>query len=129
MDHNRRSSAYANLTLFEKMLYDMNKAGGFQVSVLSSMEGLPIATVPASYSSDLLAAMVALLQKVSNDAQGQLGMAQVDEMIICDHDRVRLVCRYLTIGGEKLILAALVPPNRPYRQATNRAIRRIEELL
>lgn len=129
MNNDQQSPLYANLTPFERILYDMNKACEFKVSVLSSIEGLPIATVPANYSSDLLAAMVALLQKVSNDAQGQLRMAKVDEVIICDHDRVRLVCRYLTVGGEKLILAALVPPNRPYRRATNRAIRRIKELL
>jgi len=99
----------------------MNEAGGFEVSVLTSIEGLPISTVPTSYNSDLMAAMVALVQKVSNDAQSQLRMAEVDEVTIRDRDIVRLVCRYLTIGEEKLILVTLVPPDHAYRHVTNQA--------
>jgi predicted regulator of Ras-like GTPase activity (Roadblock/LC7/MglB family) len=114
---------------FEEILSAMNEAGGFVVSVLTSLEGLPIATVPADYSSDLAAAMVALLQRASSDAQGQLGMAEVDEVTIRDCQRVRLVCRYFTVEKERLILAAMVPPGRYYRQATNRAIEQIKRLL
>ncbi len=113
----------------KEILAQMNQAGEFQVSILASIEGLPIATVPNDYDSDLMAAMVALLQRVSNNAQGQLSMAQVDEVTIYDRDRIRLVCRYLTIGSERLILAALVPPYHAYRRVTNRAIRQIEKLL
>ncbi|MBL7063182.1 MAG: hypothetical protein ISS49_03095 [Anaerolineae bacterium] len=53
----------------------------------------------------------------------------MDEVTIYDRDRVRLVCRYLTVGRERLILAALVPPGRCYRRVTNQAIRRIRQLL
>ncbi len=114
---------------FEEILSTMNEEGGFVVSVLTSSEGLPIATSPADYSSDLAAAMVALLQRASNDAQGQLGMAEVDEVTIRDQKRVRLVCRYFTAGKEKLIMAAIVPPGRYYRYVTNRAIGQIRQLL
>jgi hypothetical protein len=72
---------------------------------------------------------VALLRKVSREAQEQLGMAALDEVTIRSSDRVRLVCRYLAVGGQGLILAALVSPGRYYRRATNRAIRQIEQLL
>jgi len=116
-------------TSLEEILCVMNEAGGFRVSVLTSTEGLPIVTVPAGYDSDVTAAMVALLQRVSSDAQSQLGMAEIDEVTIRVRDRIRLVCRYLTVGRERLILAAIVPPGRYYRRVTNRAIRQIRQLL
>lgn len=126
---NTRTPGTIPPTSVEQILYDMNAAGAFQVSLLTSTEGLPIATVPATYDSDLTAAMVALIQRASNDAQSQLGMAEVDEVTICAHDSVRLVCRYIPIPGERLILAAMVPPDHSYRRVTNQAIKRIKRLL
>ena len=113
----------------EEILCEMNRVGGFQVSVLTSTEGLPIAAVPAGYSSDFMAAMVASIQRTSNDAQSQLGMADVDEVTIRDRDRVRLVCRHIVIGKDKLILAVVVPPGRYSRRATNWAARMIKQML
>jgi hypothetical protein len=56
-------------------------------------------------------------------------MAALDEVTIRCSDRVRLVCRYLTVGEQGLILVALVPPDRYYRRATNRAISQVKRLL
>ncbi len=53
----------------------------------------------------------------------------VDEVTICDHDRTRLVCRYLPVGERQLILAVKVPPGCSYRRITNQALRRIRRLL
>jgi predicted regulator of Ras-like GTPase activity (Roadblock/LC7/MglB family) len=127
-NNKRQSNAVAPASLGE-ILRQMNEDGKFRLSVLTSMEGLPIATFPINHNSDLAAAMVALIQRASNDAQGQLGMAAVDEVTIRAHDRTRLVCRYLVLKKERLILAAIVPSGRPYRQVTNRAIRQIKQLL
>lgn len=123
-----RSSEGRPLYLHE-ILEEMNRSGKFRVSVLSSTEGLPIATAPQSYDSDLASTMVALLQQVSSDAQSQLGMAPIDEVTIRDHENLRLVCRRVVAGGEELILAALVPPNTYYRRVTNRAVKQIKESL
>lgn len=129
MNNNEQQSKVVAPTSLGEILRQMNESGKFQLSVLTSMEGLPIATVPINHNSDLAAAMVALIQRVSNDAQGQLGMTAVDEVTICDRDRTRLVCRHLVFKREKLILAAIVPSGRPYRHVTNRAIRQIRQLL
>ena len=129
LSDNLRQPGTALPTSVEQILHDMNEAGAFQVSLLTSTEGLPIATVPATYDSDLTAAMVALIQRASNDAQSQLGMAEVDEVTICAHDSMRLVCRYVVIRGERLILAAMVPPDHSYRRVTNQAVKRIKRLL
>jgi predicted regulator of Ras-like GTPase activity (Roadblock/LC7/MglB family) len=117
---------------FQKILHalqTMNEAGKFQAAVLTSGEGLPIITVPTNYDSHVAAAIVAMLRRISDRAENQLGMAEVDEVTIRGHDRVRLVCRYLPAGEEKLILAVIVPPGHSYRRVTNRAVRQITRLL
>jgi len=116
-------------TPLDQILYTLNDAGQFKASVLAATDGLSIATVHSGYNSDTTAAMVALLQKVAREAQGELGMAKVDEVTIRDRDCTRLVCRYLSVEGEGLILAVVVPSGHPYRHVTNRAIRQIRQLL
>jgi predicted regulator of Ras-like GTPase activity (Roadblock/LC7/MglB family) len=129
MNHDKHIPGARKSTSLKEILYEMHTRGKFQVSVLTSVDGLPIAAAPADYDSDLTAAIVALLQRVSNDARSGLKMAEVDELTIRDRNHIRLVCRYLVIGRERLILAAMVPPGRPYRRVTNRAVRQIEQLL
>lgn len=113
----------------QQILAEARKRGNFQVMVLTSIDGLPIITIPPDYKSDLASAMVALLQKVSNDAQGQLGMSGVDEVTIRSEDRTRLVCRRVIIAGDELILVAVVSPGCPYRRIMNWAVRGIKEVL
>jgi predicted regulator of Ras-like GTPase activity (Roadblock/LC7/MglB family) len=126
VSHNQHEAALFRLSPFEKVLQKMNDQGHFKAAVLTGNDGLPIATVPFSYDKDTTAAMVALLQRVSKEARTQLGMAEVDEVTIFDRDRIRLVCRYLVIDGEELVLAVMVPPNRYHRRLTNQAMREIE---
>jgi predicted regulator of Ras-like GTPase activity (Roadblock/LC7/MglB family) len=112
-------------TVFEEVLHRMNEAGGFQASVLASGDGLPIATVPSDYDLQTVAAMVAVLASVAGETQSRVGLGHLDEVSVLADDRVRLVCRYFTTGGEEFILAVVVPPNGCYRGATNSAIREI----
>jgi predicted regulator of Ras-like GTPase activity (Roadblock/LC7/MglB family) len=113
----------------QDILRQMNADGRFEVVILASRDGLLIATEPEGYDSEVTAATVALLRRVSSDAREQLGLAALDEVTIRSSDRVRLVCRYLAVGEQGLILVALVPPDRYYRRVTNRAIRQIVQLL
>jgi predicted regulator of Ras-like GTPase activity (Roadblock/LC7/MglB family) len=116
-------------TSLQEILREMNDTRQFQAVILASKDGLLIATEPANYDSEVTAATVALLRKVSSEAQQQVGLAALDEVAIRSSDRVRLACRYLSVGEQELILAALVPPGCCYRRATNRAIRQIRQLL
>jgi len=102
--------------------------GGFRAAVLANGEGLPIATVAASQDAEVTSAMVAMLQRVSEEARQRLGMAQVDQVAIRDHDGARLVCRSLRLGEAALLLAVMVPPRTYYRRATNRALRQIRRV-
>ncbi len=128
MNDNQYEAAPFEPTPFEEVLQKMNDQGHFRAAVLAGKDGLPIATVSSIYDTDTAAAMVALLQSVSKEAREQLGMAEMDEVTIFDRDRMRLVCRYLIVDGEELILAVIVPPNRYYRRLTTWAMREIQKL-
>jgi predicted regulator of Ras-like GTPase activity (Roadblock/LC7/MglB family) len=110
---------------FEKILREMNHAGDFKAAVLSTTEGLSLASAPAGYEDEMAAAMVALLNEVARQAHRKLNLAQVDELSLVGDDRTRLACRYFSVAGQDLVLAVLTPPDRYYRRLTNRAIREI----
>jgi len=132
MENKRQSSTVESLSFHQKtlrILKAMHETSRFQAVVLTSLEGLPIITLPANYGGDVAAAIAGMLRRVSDRAQSQLGMGEMDEVIISDHDHNRLVCRYLPDGKKGLILAVIVPPGCPYRRATNRAIWQIKQLL
>ncbi len=129
MGYSEHPSKPTEPTSIIEVLTAMIDEGKFQAAVVTSSDGLPIASAPAGYDSDVTSAMVALLQRVSSDARNQLGMSEVDEVMIYDRDRIRLICRYLSVGKVKIILAAIVPPGQAYRQITNQAIRQIKRLL
>ena len=112
---------------FEQALDKINREGNFQASVLASSDGLPIATVPSDYDTDITAAMVALLRNVAQQTQDHIGMSQLDEVSVRAGDHIRLVCRCLELDGEDFILAVVVPrEQRYYRQLTNRAIKELK---
>jgi len=111
---------------FEETLERINREGKFEASVLATPDGLPIATAPAGYDSDVTAAMVALLKSVAQQTQDHVGMAPLDEVSIRASDHMRLVCRSFRVDGEDFILAVVVPREQRYhRQLTNRAIREL----
>jgi predicted regulator of Ras-like GTPase activity (Roadblock/LC7/MglB family) len=111
---------------FEETLERINREGNFEASVLATPDGLPIATAPAGYDSDVTAAMVALLQSVAQQTQDHVGMAPLDEVSVRASDQIRLVCRSFRVDDEDLILAVVVPREQRYhRQLTNRAIREL----
>ena len=111
---------------FEETLERINREGNFEASVLATPDGLPSATAPAGYDSDVTAAMVALLQSVAQQTQDHVGMAPLDEVSVRASDHIRLVCRSFRVDGEDFILAVVVPREQRYhRQLTNRAIREL----
>ena len=111
---------------FEETLERINREGKFEASVLATYDGLPIATAPSDYDTEITAAMVALLRSVAQQTQDQVGMATLDEVSVRASDHIRLVCRSFRVDGEDFILAVVVPAKqRYYRQLTNRAIKEL----
>jgi len=118
----------ATLT-FDEILQEMNSDGGFFRSVLATSEGFSIASAPTNPDHELASAMIALLQQVSVETQDNLGLAPVDEVTIRAKDHSYLVCRTIPSGDECLSLCAIVPPGRAYRRVTNRAVRKIRQII
>ena len=114
---------------FDVILQEMNVEGGFIRSVLATSDGFSIASAPTSPDHELASAMIALLQQVSVETQDNLGLAPVDEVTIRTKEHSYLVCRTIPSGDDWLSLCALVPPGRAYRRATNRAVRKILQIL
>ena len=114
---------------FDDILMEMNQNGGFARSVLATSEGLTIASAPDSPDNELASAMVALLQQVGAETQDYLGMTPVDEVTIRTEDHVHLVCRRINSGDDWLTLCVLVPAGKPYRRATNIALRKIRNVI
>jgi len=110
----------------ETVLQQMVRSGHFVSAVLATADGLPIATASSRKDAEVTSAMTAMLSRVSREAKQQLGMADVDEVVIRDRERSRLVCRSLTVSGQQVLLAVRVPANRRYRRTTNQAIRAIK---
>lgn len=129
MDNNTRQPPTSGPTSLKEILHDLHEAGQFKASILASADGLLIATVADEYDGDVMAAVVAMLRRVGAEAQEQLGMAEMDEITIHSHDRVRLVCRHIAADRENLVLVVVVPPGRCYRRVTNRAIRQLKRVL
>ena len=124
-----RHSSEGNLSPFSEILEEMNQEGGFERSVLATSEGLPIASCPMKPDHELASAMIALLQQVGAETQDNLNLAAVDEVTIRTEDRMHLVCRRIPSGGDWICLCALVPAGAYYRRATNRAVRRISQVI
>jgi len=78
---------------------------------------------------ELASAMIAMLQQVGVETQDRLDLAAVDEVTIRTEDRMHLVCRRIQSGSDWICLCALVPPGAYYRRATNKAVRRISEVI
>ncbi|TET53222.1 MAG: roadblock/LC7 domain-containing protein [Anaerolineales bacterium] len=129
MDNSKSKARPSTSASLQGALTAAYKEGGFRAVVLASTKGLPIATVPAGYSSDTTAALIAVLRKAGSEAQKQLGLADVDEVTIRTSDGARIVCRELTTGEQTVILVASVPPDTSYRRVTNRAVARIRKAL
>jgi predicted regulator of Ras-like GTPase activity (Roadblock/LC7/MglB family) len=123
------NSSGANITPFSKILEEMNQEGGFARSVLATSEGLPIASCPMQPDHELASAMIAMLGQVSAETQDYLDLAAVDEVTIRTEDQKHLVCRRIQSGNDWICLCALVPAGSYYRRATNRAVRRIKDLI
>ena len=129
MSNSTHRSATTQPTSLKEVLHSLNGAGKFKAVVLASTDGLVINTVSTEYDSEVMAAIVALLRKVGVETQLQLGMAEMDEIVIRSQDGIRLVCRHVATGKENLILVVIAPLDSYYRRVTNQAIRQIRQLL
>lgn len=114
----------------DQVLEGMNAQGQFAASVLASDDGLPVAFAPSPcpYDANTVAAIVSLVRGFMQEAQQQLGLADVEEVSTVVSDRTRLICRYFGMGDKRFVLAIVAQPNQSHRRLSTRAIRELQEV-
>jgi predicted regulator of Ras-like GTPase activity (Roadblock/LC7/MglB family) len=110
------------------VLQSLNATGGYQVTVLTDVEGLVLASAPSpGWDADKQAAVVALIQRTTRQAQ-MLNLGEMDEISLRDVSGRRLICRLFEVDGTVLLLSILVEEGRPYRRLTNAAVRGVRKV-
>lgn len=111
------------------ILADMNRQGNFPISVLTDLQGLPLASATSveGESAEMQAAVVALIQKTALQTT-KVNMGETDEVTVFDRQGRRLVCRPFQVDDRALVLAVMVPRDRSYRRLTGQAIHAIRHV-
>lgn len=129
-DKQKSSVTSANLQEnLERVLSKINEKGGFKASIISTLDGLTLASVASEYDDTRISAISAIVQDVSEKAEKFIGFNRMDEVSLVDDDKFRLVCREFQVDGRHLILTVAVPPYKTYRKLTNDALREIQNII
>ena len=114
----------------QKTLNDLNIEGGFEITVLTDQNGLPIASSAGdSDEIDMQAAVVSKVEKIISQIKPQLGMAATDEIALNDVNGKKLICRSFVVGDGEMTLAILINSrNKTYRRLTNKVIIQIQQM-
>ena len=117
-------------TTLTEILNDINREGGFSITVLTDDNGLPLAaSQEKDDTSEVQSAVVAQVQKVVQRVHNHLDMAAPEEISLNDIHGKRLVCRSFITADNNVILAVLIPSrDKSYRKLMNRAIREIHKI-
>jgi predicted regulator of Ras-like GTPase activity (Roadblock/LC7/MglB family) len=99
------------------------RQGGFQAAVVASADGLPVAEAGAE--SETAAAVAAVLPNLVGRVPH---LFPLDEIVILGQAAHRVVCRYFSSRGDKLILVVLSKTGVPYRRRTGEALRALQRV-
>lgn len=114
----------------QDLLVDLNNRGQFLITVLTDQTGLPLASSANNDESEMQAAVVAQVRRISNQVKLQLGMAETDEINLNDIKGRRLVSRSFSVKDDDFMLAILFSGrDTPYRRLTTQTILAIKASL
>lgn len=113
-----------------QVLIQMNREGGFPISILTDSAGLAIASAAESgMNADKQSAVVAFIQKTAVQVCKQIGFTSSEEISLLDKDGRHLICRSFQAKNFDLILSVIVPDrSTSYRRVTSVTIKRILEI-
>lgn len=120
-----------NSTEMSRILAETNEKGKFITSIVTDREGFPIASASdASQSPEVQAALVGIIQRVTNQASEQLGISATTEFSLFDANGNLFVCRPFVASGIDMVLAFLIPgKDQPYRRLMSQTITAIQQAL
>jgi predicted regulator of Ras-like GTPase activity (Roadblock/LC7/MglB family) len=113
-----------------QLLEEMNKEGGFPISIITDGQGLALASAAhEGMNADKQSAVVAFIQKTAVQVAKQLGFSGSEEISLVDTDGKHLICRSFKANNFDLILSVMVPDRTTsYRRITSTAIKKIIEV-
>jgi predicted regulator of Ras-like GTPase activity (Roadblock/LC7/MglB family) len=113
-----------------QLLANMNKEGGFPISILTDSAGLAIASAADDgMNADKQSAVVAFIQKTAVQVCKQIGFTNSEEVSLYDADGKHLISRSFRAKNSDLILSVLVPDRSThYRHITSSTIKKIVEI-
>lgn len=111
------------------MLREMVNDGDFAISVLTDENGFPIASaVRSEQNTEMLAAVVAVVQRIAHQIKSQLAMGQIDEIAVCDETNRTLICRPFLVREHRMILGVMLAHRKQaYRRLSNKAVRSVKD--
>ncbi|MCB9568216.1 MAG: hypothetical protein H6710_13565 [Myxococcales bacterium] len=113
-----------------RLLVDMNRRGGYTLSLVCTDQGLLVAVAGDVPRSEVAAGLTSLFDDIVVRATRDLGVADVDEMTISDAKTGRFVVRPLAPGySPRLFLVVQVPRDAAWRRNTTTAARKLAALM
>lgn len=113
------------------LLNKANIEGGFPTSLVSTEQGLLVATAGEELQlENTLAALTAMFDDVVERSRTYVGLEDVDELAVRDRKAGRLIVRPLRTNAQmRLFLVVVVPLNKPWRRTTNQLCRALQREL
>ncbi len=117
--------------VISNILAETNEKGNFLCSLITDREGFPIAAISRTNTElEVLAAVIGLFQRATNQASEQLGIAISSEFTLNYENGNILVCRPFTSNGIDMILAFLLASKKQvYRRLMNQTISAVQKTL
>lgn len=109
-------------------LQQMMQQGELLAAVLSTPDGLSLASIETALSSDILAGLSSLFADVARRSEALMDWS-VEEVSLVNQQGIRLVTRQFMVDHQHYILVVVVPANKTYRRVTNVAVKKLKELL
>lgn len=118
-------------TKLPEILEQMNKEGGYTVSVLARGDGLLVASdVAPDVNRDVVAAMSGIITEVAERVRSDLQLGDVKDISLRCANGKAVFKRVGALGDEVLIIGAMMPKNvRYHSRAIGKAATTIRKLM
>lgn len=133
MANESETTEQLNTLYYESSLNDLLRwmvtTGGFFAAVVTTTDGLPLASVESTIEPETLAALSSLFDSTASRAESFLGWNRVEEMSLVNEQGIRLIIRPFTADTDHFMLVVVVPAGKTYRRVMNRALRGLAPLM
>jgi len=116
--------------LIEQKMREITQNGNYDMVHLFSSEGLPLAEYFKTNVIDRerLTELSILLKEIQKMADVMGRISNIKEMIIEGFNHRKIIFRFFRAFNQEVVLAVVIPPQKPYRSLTNTLVKIIENI-